>query len=655
MEHPEKIDENLRRAQEARRVLDRLVGYDLSGLIWKKVRYGLSAGRVQSPALRILMEREREICVFVCEDYWVIIAHTQTGEGKPLTLICTTEPRDKKVVDTILEVGNKEPWKVTEVKETKIRRSPRPPFTTSTLQQAASTRLFMAPSRTMAAAQRLYEAGLITYMRTDSVNLAAGARSEILKLVATKYGENYAQAHAFKTTSRNAQEAHEAIRPTSIYKESAGSTEEQRRLYRLIWERTVASQMADAELMKTRVLTRVGAGEIPDFAANGSRVTFDGWLRADTRARGEDVEVPKVGEGEILKLLKLETEAKQTQPPARYTEAGLIKELEKRGIGRPSTYASIIKTLVDREYVTKEGRTLFPTPTGDVVSTFLEQHFDKYISDSFTAEMEAELDEIAEGKREYEKTLRAFYKDFSKDVKSKEHIDKLTNLGDAPKEFPCPTCKGKMVIKLGRGGKFMSCARFPDCAGARTNEGKEMKPDEPLGMHPEHNLPVYLLEGRFGPYVQLGQKDKDHPKPRRASVPPGINVECVTLDDAVKYLSLPRELGVHPESGKPVLAGVGRFGPYIVHDGDFRSLRDDDVYTVGLTRALQVLAEEKKPPRGAKVAKKLGSHPKTKKEITIYESKSGYFLKRGLKRIYLPDNTDIEKFSLEDALTLLKP
>jgi len=653
MQKPETIDDNLRRAQEARRVLDRLVGYDLSGLIWKKVRYGLSAGRVQSPALRILMEREREIRAFIPEDFWVITADVKSEAGDPFTLTCTVEPREEKEVKRILDIAEKERWSVIDIKESDAKRSPRPPFTTSTLQQAASTRLGMAPSRTMGVAQRLYEAGLITYMRTDSVNLSSVAQGQIARLVERNYGKEYVESRAYKTKSRSAQEAHEAIRPTDVSRETAGTTEEQKRLYRLIWARTVASQMADAKLLKTKITANVKSKTIPDFAINGSRIKFDGWLKADPAARGEDVEVPKVSVGEDLKLIEIKSEAKQTQPPSRYTEAGLIKELEKRGIGRPSTYASIMKTLADRGYVEKQGRTLFPTDTGEVVSDFLENNFAQYISDDFTAEMENELDEIAEGKREYEKTLKAFYGPFTKDVKGKENIEKLTTLGEAPKEFLCPKCGSSMVIKLGRGGKFMSCSRFPDCDGARTIEGKELQPEEPLGMHPEHNEPVYLLEGRFGPYVQLGLKTKENPKPRRGSVPAGVNTANVTLVDAIKYLSLPREVGIHPDTEKPIMAGVGRFGPYIVHDGDFRSLKKDDVYTVDLKRALEILAEEKAAPRGAKLAKKLGKHPRTKKDLVVYESKSGYFLKLGLRRIYLPDNTNLEKFELEDAIALL--
>jgi DNA topoisomerase-1 len=602
MTHPRTIDNHLRQAQEARRVLDRLVGYDLSGLIWKKVRYGLSAGRVQSPALRILMEREREIRAFVPEDFWVITADVKNSEGVQFILLCSEEPREEKEADRIVHVGRDGTWKVKDLTESEQKRSPRPPFTTSTLQQAASTRLGFAPSRTMAVAQKLYEAGHITYMRTDSPTLSKQALGSIAGLVEKKYGKNYVEVRQFKTKAKTAQEAHEAIRPTNIKKESAGLTDDQKRLYKLIWARTVASQMTPAQVLKTKMIVSVNDGEVPDFAITGSRVMFDGWLAADPAARGEDVELPKVSVGETLSLQDIRHEHKQTQPPNRYTEAGLIKELEKRGIGRPSTYASIMKTLQDREYVTKEGKTLFPTDTGDVVSTFLEQNFATYISDSFTAEMEDELDEIANGEREYERTLRDFYTAFLKEVKSKEKIEKLTNLGNAPAEFKCPICGADMHIKLGRGGKFMSCSRFPDCTGARTIEGRVLEPDKPIGTHPDTGEDIYILEGRFGPYVQVGEKTKENAKPKRASIPKDKNLDEITLDDALKFLSLPRTLGKHPETGIDIVAGVGRFGPFIVHDGDFRSLKTDSVYDIPLERALEILAEPKKKGRGRKAA-----------------------------------------------------
>ena len=609
--HPRLIDQNLRYAQEARRVLDRLVGYDLSGLIWKKVRYGLSAGRVQSPALRILMEREREIRAFVPETYFVITADTKTHQGETLLLTCAEEPKKKAEADKIIDAVKKDGLKVTDVSEAEAKRVARPPFTTSTLQQTASSRLGLSPSNTMHIAQKLYEAGHITYMRTDSVNLGLPARAAIVAEVEKKFGKEYAESRAFAQKSKSAQEAHEAIRPTHVEKTSAGATPEQKKLYELIWARAVASQMSDAKILRSKIEAKTKDASVPAFAATGSRVVFDGWLKADPDARGEDVELPKVTNNEELTINNVSAEEKQTTPPPRYTEAGLVKELEKRGIGRPSTYASIMKTLDARGYVEKEGRSLKPTDTGDVVSSFLEEYFPTYISDTFTAEMEDELDEIAEGKREYVKTLRDFYGPFQKEVKKKDkEAGKLTNIGVAPDEFKCPLCNSGMVFKLSRQGKFMSCDKFPQCSGARTALGEVIsnEPQKPIGTHPDSGENIYVMSGRFGPYVQLGDpvksakggrgKNAKANKLRRSSIPKEKDPATVTVEDAAVYLSLPRMLGKHPDSGEDIVANVGRFGPYIAHHtkpkADFRSLKKDDVYEIELPRALEILKEEKK-------------------------------------------------------------
>ena len=520
LEHPREIDMNLKEAQEARRVLDRLVGYDLSGLIWKKVRYGLSAGRVQSPALRIIMEREREIRAFLPQTFWTIEADLRDGGNTANTFVCSVEPTEKKEVERILELGNSSTWQVTDIKETQIARSPKAPFITSTLQQTASSRLGWSPSRTMSIAQRLYEAGYITYMRTDSTNLGTQAKLAIQNVVNSKFGPEYFEGHQFAKKSKNAQEAHEAIRPTHLNVEMAGATEEQHRLYRLIWQRAVASQMKNAEVMRTKVVAKPsplesdsqgeGLADFPDFWLNGSRILFDGWLKADPLSASEDVVLPKFKNGENLKLLDIRSAEKQTEPPARYSEAGLIKELEKRGIGRPSTYASIIKTLEDRGYVEKISKALHPTDVGEVVSSFLEDNFPSYISDSFTAEMEDELDEIASGDRTYLKTLKDFYTPFIKDVKAKEKIEKITNLGKAPAEMKCPTCGGEMIIKLGKGGKFYSCERFPDCAGARTLEGKELEGPKDTGeLCPKCSKGnLVTREGKFGMFTACSRFPK---------------------------------------------------------------------------------------------------------------------------------------------------
>lgn len=654
---PRQIDQNLRRAQEARRVLDRLVGYDLSGLIWKKVRYGLSAGRVQSPALRIVMEREREIRAFNPEEYFVITG--QFSKDKlAFPLVCDEEPKKQAEAERIITAGQAGGWQVINVKETETTRKARPPFTTSTVQQVASTRLGFTPSRTMRAAQKLYEGGHITYMRTDSTSMAKTALAQAATVITKEFGKDYVATNNFATKSKNAQEAHEAIRPTNLAVASAGNTTDEKNLYDLIRRRALASQMQPAQLIRTKLTANITTDTIPDFSTTGSRVIFPGWLAMDPASRGDDVEVPQVTKGDSLKLTDITSEQKFTQPPNRYTEAGLIKELEKRGIGRPSTYASIMRTLEDRGYVSKEGRTLFPTDTGDVVSSFLEEHFHDYIDDDFTADMEDQLDQIAEGKADYEKTLRKIYTPLHKEIEAKEDIPKLTNLGEADAKFKCPTCGKKMVIKLGRGGKFLSCSNYPECEGALTIDGQKVDADEPLGQNPDSGEDIFVLTGRFGPYVQLGKAEKDSKiKPRRASLPKDIKIEDVDIKTAVHLLILPRELGTHPESGEPVIANVGRFGPYVGHGREFRSLKKAsglDPYNITFDQALKVLAEPKALPKGVELAKSLGKHPKTGKDMRILKSKSGMYIQKGLKRLYIPDDTNLEKFTIDDALEAMK-
>jgi len=683
LDHPREIDEHLREAQEARRVLDRLVGYDLSGLIWKKVRYGLSAGRVQSPALRIIMEREREIRAFTPETYWSISGLWKTTgnqktsknehilDGSDLSLTCVEEPRDQKEVDRIIKLarkagettpGEKGSWKIIDIEESEQKRSPRAPFITSTLQQTASSRLGFSPSRTMGIAQKLYEAGHITYMRTDSTNLSNQALGQITAVVEKEYGKEYLQIRSYAAKSKNAQEAHEAIRPSHATKLLAGANDEQKKLYRLIWQRTVASQMTDARFARTKIIANIAdldndttdlattnsVSKIPNFEATGSRIIYDGWLKADPDSTGEETNLPKCTKDEPLKLISIDAQEKQTQPPSRYTEAGLIKELEKRGIGRPSTYASITRTIETRGYVEKEGRSLKPTDTGDVVSSFLEENFPTYISDTFTANMENELDDIANGDRKYVDTLKEFYGPFHKEVELKDKLAKATNLGAADDKHKCPKCGSSMDIKLGRGGKFLSCSKYPDCDGAMTLEGMDFKKDEPIGNDPTTGLPIFVLNGRFGPYVQLGVKlpkvkkvrakilrskkgepvkDVTEPltsvepvtpavaepapvepmpvKPRMASIPRTLDPSKITIAEALKFLSIPRTLGVDPKNGKDVVAGAGRFGPYVVSDGNYRSIKaPDNVYEITLARALEMLAVAKKPGRGRFAKKK---------------------------------------------------
>ncbi len=547
MEHPRPIDQNLLKAQEARRVLDRLFGYDLSGLIWKKVRYGLSAGRVQSPALRILVEREREIRAFKPETFYVLEGDFAAEEGE-LRLVCVEQPKEKNEAERIIAEAKSGRWSILEVKQTKVKRSPRPPFTTSTLQQSASSRLGFSPSRTMGIAQKLYEQGLITYMRTDSVAISKELLPAILFQVEKEFGKEYVQPRVFMTKSKTAQEAHEAIRPTQVSKKYAGTTEEQRKLYVLIRERTLASQMMDAEMARTTVSTNIDGAKIPNFTATGSVISFPGWLLGDPRSRGEEKELPPVKEGEVLKLKEIASEEKQTEPPPRYTEAGLVRELEKREIGRPSTYATIIATLLKRGYVEKNGKALQPTDTGDVVSSFLEKNFPTYVSDSFTAEMENDLDEIAEGKRDYEKTLKGFYGPFSKDVKAKDKLEKATTLGEDAR-FLCPLdpSHGPMLIKLSRSGRFLSCRLFPDCLGARKIDGSVMEPPKETGETcPECKIGKLVeKEGRFGKFIACSRypKCKYIKQSENGNNLNGTGVKC-------------------PLDGGEIVERHGRFGPF---------------------------------------------------------------------------------------------
>ncbi len=644
LKNPREIDQNLRQAQEARRVLDRLVGYDLSGIIWKKVRYGLSAGRVQSPALRIIMEREREIRAFKPEDYFVITADFEDKENKnKINLTCEEEPKTKQDAESIVRKAEAGNWKIFDIEKTSVKRSPKAPFSTSTIQQTASTRLGFSPSNTMRIAQKLYEAGHITYMRTDSTNLSVTALDAIQTTVKKEFGESYYEKRIFATKSKNAQEAHEAIRPAHFDKQVAGNNDDEQRLYNLIWSRAVASQMKDAQLSRTKIIANIRTKDIPDFTVVGSVISYDGWLKCDPKSAGEDNILPLVNVDDELKLLEINTEAKQTTPPNRFTEAGLVKELEKRGIGRPSTYASIIKTLEDREYVIKENKALKPTDTGDVVSSFLEQNFGEYINDTFTASMEDKLDDIANGDAEYAETLKNYYEPLHAEIKIKEKLDKATNLGDADIKFKCPKCGGNMTIKLSRGGKFLSCAKYPDCDGALSMEGLEIKKDEPIGVDPETGLSIFVKTGRFGPYVQLGEMQKKParhassgksvaggdkvkkprrskeeitqakeektkkallPKPRMSSIPKEFDPSKITMADALKFLSLPRILGTHPDTGKNIIANRGMFGPYVMHDGDFRSLKKDDVYEITYDRALEIIKEPKVIGRRGRFKKK---------------------------------------------------
>ncbi len=500
LKHPRKIDQSLRKSQEARRVLDRLFGYTLSKLIWTKVRYGLSAGRVQSPALRILMEREREIRKFKPETYWEIRGTFKREDGKEYIAECEKTFDKKEEVSDIVHQAKKKKWKVNDIQERMQKRNPRAPFITSTLQQAANSAFGWSPSYTMRTAQRLYEAGHITYMRTDSTNLSAHAHAMLKKHITEEYNANEYRRTDYKTKSKSAQEAHEAIRPASISGIHRGKTKQESALYTLIHQRTVASQMNPAELVRTVV--SFTADGMPLFLIRGVVIVKEGWFMADPNARGEEITLPTFNKDENMICTDMQSAEKQTAPPSRYSEAGLVKELEARGIGRPSTYAPTIQTLVERKYVEKENRSLKPTTLGDVVSSFIEKNFENYISDSFTANMEQNLDEIANGKKEYEETLSLFYRPFRESVESKQDVPKLTSLGAAPKEYLCPVCDGTMEYKLSKTGTFMSCKKYPECLGARTDEGEEIQPPKPIGKPcPKCGESLVKRTGRFGEFI----------------------------------------------------------------------------------------------------------------------------------------------------------
>lgn len=518
LKNKREINMNLKVSQEARRVLDRLFGYGLSGLIWTKLWYGLSAGRVQSPALRILAEREREIQAFKPQTYWRVSADVKSKEGKLITIKYFEDIFNKDQKEQVQEICNKHKvFIVKKNKETEVQKKPNAPFITSTLQQSANSFLGFSPSRTMRTAQKLYEKGYITYMRTDSPTLSKKFVFEISFFIKEEFGKIYLENRVFKSKSKNAQEAHEAIRPTSASKVILGNTDDEKKLYSLIWKRTIASQMSSAKIIRTKILLS-NSEKIKDFVLTGSRLFFDGWLKIFPEARGEDQLLPKIKEKEKLELIELIIEQKETTPPNRYSEAGLVKELELRGIGRPSTYASIIKTLKDRQYADLEGRTLIPTDIGMAVSNFLEKHFSNYISDVFTSKMEDNLDLLSIGKDNYVKLLSEFYEKFTEDIKSKKDIEKITNIGEV-KDFFCPECEKKMVWKLSKKGKFMSCIKFPDCTGARTEEGKVLKGPKEIGrkcpkcmenisVKDEEKGQLILREGRFGQFISCSRYPK---------------------------------------------------------------------------------------------------------------------------------------------------
>ena len=700
---PRHIDEDLVRAQETRRILDRLVGYTVSPLLWKKIAGGLSAGRVQSVAVRLLVQRERERRAFRSATYWdlkamlakeaavfsatlVALAGKRLATGKDFdeTTGRLRSERDVVLLDQEAAQSLRErlqgaDWKVTDTEEKPVVRRPYPPFTTSTLQQEANRKLRLSSRDTMRIAQRLYEEGYITYMRTDSVHLSEQAIQASRGRIRASYGAEYLspQPRQFTTKSKGAQEAHEAIRPAGTEMKTADELRlsgVEAKLYDLIWKRTVASQMADARL--TYLTVQIAADDAT-FRASGRRIEFPGFFRAyvegsdDPEAALEDREepLPPLRRGDALGLRSLEAQGHETQPPARYTEATLVKTLESEGIGRPSTYASIIGTIVDRGYSERRDNQLVPTFTAFAVTELLERHFPTLVDTQFTARMEEQLDEIAEGGAEWLPYLRQFY-DGPEGLEARvregqERIDpreaSTVHLGDLAAR-----------VRIGKFGPFVEVgdgdgvvtASIPDgIAPADLSEAQvdswvkaKTTGPESLGMDPKTGLPIFLLNGRFGPYVQLGEATEENKKPKRASLPKGVTPERVTLEMATRLLALPRTLGAHPESGKEIQANVGRFGPYVVHEGDFRSIpKGEDVYTIDLPRALEILATPKAAGRSAaKPLRELGPHPEDGEPVNIFEGRYGPYAKHGSTNASLPKGVEVDEVVMEQVVELLK-
>lgn len=716
LDDPREVDMNLVKAQETRRILDRLYGFTLSPLIWKKIAYGLSAGRVQSPGLRLMVERERERIRFRKSVYWDLKAlltpagsdseeqfearldtvdGTRVAGGKDFNpetgsvlegrdVVALSEERAQSLREKI----ESQSWEVLSVSEKETTSRPSAPFITSTLQQEGNRKLRISARDTMRTAQKLYEEGLITYMRTDSPALSSEAIDGARKSIATLYGDEYlsAEPRQFSSSSSGAQEAHEAIRPAGEnfrHPDETGLDGREKALYELIWKRTLASQMAEAR--KSQVSARIGV-DGAEFVANGVRIVFPGFLRVyvegkdDPDAALDDREVflPKLSEGMAVDLKGLESVSHETKPPARFTEASLVQRLEKEGIGRPSTYATIIATLFERGYVRKQGSALVPTFTGVAVVQLLERHFDSLIKYRFTSEMEQALDEIAIGERDNLAYLKRFYKGDEGQEGLLNQVERRESEiePEESRTITLPQLDDSTVIKVGRYGPYIVHHPEGDSEEIHASIPEEYAPADltendieelielqkngptPLGTHPDTGENIYCLTGRYGPYVQLGEKSEEIPKPKRASLPKGMSPREVDLSTAVKLLSLPRTLGVHPETEKEIQANIGRFGPFVVHDGDFRSLKKgDDVYTIELERALEILAEEKKGRRGSKLLKELGEHPKSGKKIAVYDGKYGPYLKVGTKNVRLPDDWHdekaLEKLTLDDAVTII--
>ena len=671
--HPREIATDLVDAQQARRALDYLVGFNLSPLLWRKISPGLSAGRVQSPALRMIVEREEEIEAFVPREYWTLHLDTHKG-AQPFTAKLTHFKGEKLEQFSVEHEARSKEWlamlegkdaRVMRIEKKRRARHPGAPFTTSTLQQAGVRQLGMTTDRVMRTAQQLYEGidlgegpvGLITYMRTDSVNLAQEAITDIRKYVGANFDKDYLppSAIAYKAKTKNAQEAHEAVRPTSVTRTPEAVKQflshDQAKLYELIWKRTVACQMTPAQFDTVAADITVGEGT---FRATGQTLAFAGFLAVyQDDEDEEESKLPALTEGETLPVDKLYGEQHFTQPPPRYTEASLVKALEEYGIGRPSTYASIISTLQDREYVVLEKKRFQPTDIGRLVNCFLTRHFTHYVDYDFTAKLEDKLDDVSNGKRVWSKLLGEFWKEFDGELKAKQDVERGCPILEA-----CPKCGKPLFMQASKRGLFIGCSGYPECDYTRPLHAATAEGDNILGQDPASGLDVKLLSGRFGPYVQIGDmpEDKKAPKPRRASWPKDIPLENATLELALKFLSLPREVGHHPTTGLPIVANNGRFGPYLLHDGKFKSIpKTDSVYEIDLPRALEVLAMER-APRGASAAaalRTLGKHPGDDKDVTVHEGRYGPYVKHGSVNATLPKDVTPESVTLDEALELI--
>lgn len=679
--HPREISVPLVNAQQARRALDYLVGFNLSPLLWRKIRPGLSAGRVQSPALRLIVEREQEIEAFRSQEYWTVHLDSQKNsvsfaaklfqyQGKKLEqLSIGSAEAYQKIYDNIKAA--KLPPRVIRVEKKGKQRHAAAPFTTSTLQQESVRKLGMSADRTMRIAQQLYEGidiggqtlGLITYMRTDSVSLAKEAGEEMRAYIGANFSADYLPrvSPVYKSKSKNAQEAHEAIRPTSIIRSPESMREfltvDQARLYEMIWKRTLASQMTPARFDTVSVDIRLG-GDDTLFRASGQTLVFPGFIAVyqediDDSAEEEGGKLPPLEEGEILSLDKLYGEQHFTQPPPRFTEASLVKTLEEHGIGRPSTYASIISTLQAREYVLLDKKRFTPTDVGRVVNRFLSEHFTRYVDYGFTAQMEDELDEISEGKRDWIPVLDAFWRDFDKLIQEKKNIERKDVTQELLDEA-CPKCGKPLATRLGKRGSFIGCTAYPECDYTRNTSGEIDPADarKELGIDPTSKLPVLLLRGPYGYYVQLGEVEEGaKKKPKRISWPKEISPADADLPAALQLLELPKEIGEHPDSGKKVIVNIGRFGPYIGHDGKFKSIpKSDNIFTIGLDRAVALLAEAR---TSNTVLRELGDHPEDKKPVDVCNGRYGPYVRHGKVNATLPKDISPDEITIEEALTLL--